>query len=192
MQRRTESRNVDTIWLRWMALFILFPGSGLMAQTATSGIDSGLEGVFAGFIVGAVLGSGQWLVLRHRLNLTGAWVLASAIGLALGMGASVTLVGTAVDLAPLLLRSLGAGVGLAIGQALVLAWLRLNWRTWLLTTAVGWTAGWFVTRTIGVDLSPNYAVFGASGALFFQGLTAFAVRSWLIARRCGVGMVVST
>jgi hypothetical protein len=34
---------------------------------------------------------------------------------------------------------------------------------------------WITTKSVGVDLSKGYAVFGASGALMFQGLTGTAL-----------------
>lgn len=46
---------------------------------------------------------------------------------------------------------------------------------WIGVRTLGWTIGWFVTRFTGVDLSPKWAMFGATGALTLQVLTGLAL-----------------
>ena len=47
---------------------------------------------------------------------------------------------------------------------------------WAAVVTLGWPLAWVVSVAIGLDLTWNWAVFGASGALIFQlatGLTLF-------------------
>jgi hypothetical protein len=46
---------------------------------------------------------------------------------------------------------------------------------WIGVVAVDWALAWYVTRAIGVDLSPKWSVFGVGGALTFQLLTGAAL-----------------
>jgi len=46
---------------------------------------------------------------------------------------------------------------------------------WIGVVGLGWTIGWFITRSVGIDLSPKWSVFGSTGALAFQFLTGLAL-----------------
>jgi len=50
---------------------------------------------------------------------------------------------------------------------------------WPLVVACGWAIGWLMTRAAGVDLTANWSVFGAAGALTFQLLTGLAL-AWML------------
>jgi hypothetical protein len=132
--------------------------------------------LIAGAVAGAVIGAAQWLVLRRRISLSALWVPATAGGMALGMALGEVLLGHETSMQPLLLRGLVVGTAIGAGQAVLLRGGLPTATMWAAVVTVGWPLAWAVTAAIGLDLTWNWAVFGASGALIFQlatGLTVF-------------------
>jgi hypothetical protein len=96
-------------------------------------------------------------------------------GLAFGLG----LLGIDTAGAALPLRGLVTGAGIGLAQHLVLRGLTPRAPIWAFVVAGGWAVGWVVTRAAGVDLAPNFTVFGATGAWIFQLLTGLAL-AWML------------
>jgi len=169
-------------WAAWGLAFLGFPLGGLAAIGLVGGVESVLDGAIAGAACGAVLGMVQWLVLRRRLSLPRSWIVATSLGMAGGLALTLALFGTSTAGSVLLLRGLSTGLLIGLAQWVVLrgsvprAWI------WVPTVAGGWALGWVVSRASGLDLTPNFAVFGASGALAFQALTGL-VLAWLLTQR---------
>ncbi len=160
----------------WLLAFIGFPIGGLLAQVLVGPVNTVLKAVLAGLITGAVLGLAQWLVLQRVMSVNLLWVGDTAVGLAVGLGLAVAIFGSAMDGNELLLRALI--VGFAIG---LLQWFLLRQQfpasfAWVIVMTLSWAVGWFITRAVGVDLAPQWTVFGASGAIVFQLITMFALR----------------
>jgi hypothetical protein len=176
LQNRFPFTAPRPFWLRWGLAFLGFPLAGLAAQVVVGGIDSPLEGLIGGLASGAVLGAVQWLALRGRLEVSPLWTVASAAGLGLGLALGVALLGTETTGAVLPVRGAVTGLLLGAAQALVLrtvsARLALGW---LIALPLAWALGWTVTRAAGVDLSPDFSTFGATGALCFQLLTGLVL-----------------
>jgi hypothetical protein len=160
----------------WAVVFFSFPLAGLAANWATGGITDVGRALLGGAIAGLILGAAQYAVLRMVLPISAVWVIATAIGLALGLAAGTLSFGAEVDNSSVLLRALVTGGILALAQAAVLLPLGLFAALWAVVVALAWPVAWWVTRSIGVDLSPRWAVFGASGAIVFQILTGGALR----------------
>jgi hypothetical protein len=164
-------------WLFWVLAFLSFPIAGLLANFVGS-VTTPVRAIFAGAIAGATLGLVQWLILKSRLPLLSiGWAVAMSVGMAVGLAISTVMFGSETAGNELLWR--GAITGLCIGIA---QWLILRQVLplpqsviWIGVVAVGWVLGWFVTRAAGVDLSPKWSVFGATGALTFQFLTGLAL-----------------
>lgn len=179
-------RSADwRLWRNWGLAFVGFPLGGLAAQAIAGGIETALEAALGGLAAGAVIGGMQWLALRQYLRLSPWWIAATSAGMAAGMALGVALLGTTTAGNVLLVR--GAVTGLAIGAA---QWLVLRRSVpqafvWVLTVTVGWALGWAVTRAAGVDLAPNFANFGATGAWAFQALTG-VVLAWLLRQRASL------
>jgi hypothetical protein len=168
-------------WGGWALAFLGFPLGGLASLGLVGGVESVLDGVIGGAACGAVLGAVQWLVLRRRLSLPRSWIVATSLGMAGGLALGVGLFGASTA-GSVLLRGFSTGLVIGLAQwAALRSSLPRAW-VWVPTVTAGWALGWAVSRAIGLDLTPNFAVFGASGALAFQALTGL-VLAWLSSQR---------
>lgn len=123
---------------------------------------------------GAIIGLAQWLALRSLYGVRPVWVLNTAVGLALGLTVGVALFGTATDTLNLLARGFITGLGVGAAQAFALRALLLP--LWTLVVALLWALAWPATGlVIDASLGNDYAVFGASGALFFTLMSGVAL-----------------
>lgn len=169
-------------WLKWLLTFFAFPlGGGLAFLLIRSAASVGQAAV-GGAITGLILGVAQWIVLRQMIALSSWWIVATGLGLALGLALSVALLGTGLELRPLVIRAALTGGILGISQWLLLRQYIALAGWWAAVVMLGWVTGWIVTRAAGVDLSRGWTVFGASGALVFAGLTGLAL-VWLLRHR---------
>lgn len=166
-------------WTGWGLAFLGFPLGGLAGLALAGPITGVPQAALGGAATGAVIGAAQWLVLRWRLPLTPWWIAATAAGMAGGLALGVGLLGTDTAGAALLLRGLVTGAGIGLAQYLVLRGRLPRAPIWPLVVAGGWAVGWVVTRAAGVDLTPHFTVFGATGAWAFQLLTGLAL-AWLL------------
>ncbi len=87
-------------WLLWTAGFLAFPIAGVAGRTVAGRVDSPIAALVGGLITGAVIGAGQWLVSRGRLR-PAPWILATALGMGLGLLLGATIVGFQTSLADL-------------------------------------------------------------------------------------------
>lgn len=166
-------------WAGWGLAFVGFPMGGLAAEALVGGVGNTIEGLVAGAATGAVVGAAQWLALSRRLPLSPWWIAATSAGMAVGLALGTQLLGTETDVTTLLLRSLITGAGIGLAQTVVLRRLDERAPVWGAVVALGWAVGWFVTRAVGVDLAPQYSVFGSTGAWAFQLLTGLTL-AWLL------------
>lgn len=180
VNRAGRPTSAGRFWTGWGLAFLGWPLGGLASLALVGGVETPVEGLVGGAAAGAVVGLAQWLALRTRAAVPATWITASGLGLGVGLAASVALVGAATDGNELLAR--GAVTGLVLGALQWTVLRRLTPRAWLWvpTLTLGWPLGWAVTRAAGVDLTPNFAVFGTTGALASQ-LLAGLVLAWLLA-----------
>jgi hypothetical protein len=102
--------------------------------------------------------------------------------MASGLALTLALFGTSTAGSVLLLRAASTDILIGLAQWVVLRGSVLRAWVWVPTVAASWALGWAVSRASGLDLTPNFAVFGASGALAFQALTGL-VLAWLLSQR---------
>ena len=126
-----------------------------------------------GLLTGAVLGAAQAWALRTDRRDIATWIVATALGMAVGLAAGTSLVGFSTGLSPLAVQGAVSGAGVGLAQAVVL-WRRtgplaLAWPGYLAAT---WAAGWTVTTLAGIGVEEQFTVFGASGALVVALLTS--------------------
>ena len=162
--------------MRWawpIAILVGFPAGGYLANIVVGKIDSVSAALIGGLIAGAVIGAAQWLALRP-LN-PGHWLVATSIGMAVGLTAGAALVDYGISRGELAL--MGAVTGLAVGglQAFLLARRGSGALWWVVVNPPAWALAWFVTTfVITRNVKEHFAVFGASGAL------VFALLTWLV------------
>ncbi len=162
-------------WAKWAAAFVGFPLAGLAAIPLVGNIASAPAAAIGGLASGAVIGLTQWLVLRSRLPLSPLWIASTSLGMGAGLALSVGLLGTNTQGNELLIRGAITGLSIGLAQWAVLRQALPKSAFWIPAVSLAWTAGWVVTRAAGVNLSADFSVFGATGALTFQLLTGLVL-----------------
>jgi hypothetical protein len=150
-------------WFPWLLTALAFPPAGYIAHLVAGRVDSVSAAVLNGVIAGAGIGAAQWALLRRRgVNLS--WVATTAVGLGVGLAVGAALVSYRTDITSLVVMGAmsGLGVGIAQGAAFGDARRMLGWGV---ATAALWAVGWTVTTAVGIDVSQQWAVFGAAGCL---------------------------
>src|SRR5215212_1782477 len=157
-------------WLLWTAGFLAFPIAGLAGTAVAGRVDAPLAALSGGAVAGLVLGAGQTLASRGRLDIR-KWAPATALGMGLGLLLGAAAVGYQTTLADLAL--MGALTGLVLGpaQALVLPrGTRMRW-TWAAAVPPLWALGWTATTLGGIDVDKQWTIYGAYGAITFSALS---------------------
>jgi hypothetical protein len=163
-------------FLWWMLAFLGFPLGGFLALVVVGSMEGMVSGALGGALAGAVIGAAQWLVLRRYLRVGPEWILATALGVAIGDAPGALLTGAGTEIGALLIIGLATGVAVGLLQwGLVLRGRLLRARLWPLVVAIAWPVGWSVTWAFGIDVERGFLVFGASGALVFAAITGLAM-----------------
>jgi hypothetical protein len=165
-------------WLLWTAGFLAFPIAGVAGSVVAGRVDSPTAALVGGLITGAVIGAGQWLVSRGRLRPV-PWIVATALGMGLGLLLGATVVGFQTTLADLAVMGALTGVLLGVAQTLALpARTQRRW-WWALAIPLLWTLGWTVTTLAGIAVEEQFTIFGASGAATFAALSGLVLHGLL-------------
>jgi MFS family permease len=181
MEPSTSSRHAFVLWLIWTAGFVSFPIAGIAAGLIAGRVDDPLAALVAGLVTGAIIGVGQWLASRGRLRPL-RWILATVVGMGIGLLLGATAVGFGTTLADLAV--MGALTGLLLGIAQTLALpdaTRYRW-VWAAAIPLLWALGWTVTTIVGVSVDEQFSVFGAAGAFTFSALSGVLLNVLLPAR----------
>jgi len=157
---------------RWAVTFLGYPLAGFAALLVVGRVDGPRPAVLGGLLTGAVLGAVQaWGLVRNRPPVP-AWIFATAVGFATGLGLGAALVDYETSLNALVTQ--GAITGLATGAAqavVLLPGLGVLAAAWPPALGVIWAAGWAVTTAAGIGVDDQFTVFGSSGALLVTALT---------------------
>jgi hypothetical protein len=157
---------------RWLVTFIGFPLGGLSAELIAGPVDGVSAALLGGLITGAILGAVQAWGLGRNRPAVGQWIVATAIGLMVGLGIGAAAVDYSTDLAALVVQGAICGICVGAAQALVLRpQLGRPAFAWPLALAAIWAAGWAITTSIGVQVGDQFTVFGSSGAVVVTALT---------------------
>ena len=157
-------------WLTWTAGFLAFPIAGLVGAAPLGRVDDPAAALIGGAVTGLVLGAGQALASRGRLN-PRRWAAATAIGMGLGLLLGATTVDYGTSLSDLAL--MGALTGMILGPAQAVALppgSRMRW-VWAAAAPVLWALGWTATMLGGISVEEQFTVFGAYGALTYASLS---------------------
>ncbi|HEV8165439.1 MAG TPA: hypothetical protein VGR74_13500 [Actinomycetota bacterium] len=157
-------------WLFWTAGFLAFPLAGVAGGAIVGRVDSPLSALTGGAVAGLVIGAGQALLSRRRLD-PRRWVPASTVGMGLGLLLGAAAVGYRTSLADLAL--MGAITGLLLGAAQAAALPSRAHHRWVWAAAIPvlWALGWTTTTLGGIHVEEQFTVYGAYGAITFSALS---------------------
>jgi uncharacterized membrane protein len=161
-------------WLLWTAGFVAFFIGGALATGATGRINDAGSALLGGLVVGAVIGTGQWLVARRLLDAK-TWIPATAVAMGLGLLVGAWVVSYGTSLSELALMGFITGIPLGAAQAYLLRDRLANAWVWAAAVPLLWALGWTVSTFIGVSVDNQFAVFGASGAITFMALSGIVL-----------------
>ena len=158
---------------RWLVSFLGFPIGGYASYLLIGPVDSLIPSLLGGLLTGAVLGSLQaWALGRSRPSAT-RLIIATALGLMVGLGVGAAVVGYQTTLTALIVQGAVTGLGVGAAQAVVLAPLLGRAAVaWPAALAAIWAVGWAVTYAFGIQVDQQFTVFGSSGAVVVTALTA--------------------
>ncbi len=165
-------------WLGWTAGFLAFPIAGVAGRLVAGRVDSPTAALVAGLVTGAVIGAGQSLVSRRRLR-PARWILATALGMGLGLLLGATLVGFRTSLADLVVMGALTGVVLGVAQTVALPAQTRRRGGWAAAMPILWAIGWTVTTLAGIPVDEQVTIFGASGAITFSALSGLLLNHLL-------------
>ena len=150
-------------WWRWMLTALAFPPAGYVAWLLAGHVDSASAAALAGVVTGAVLGLGQWLLLRRR-GVTLRWASATAVAFGIGLTVGAAVVGYETDRVSLAVMGAVSGVAVGIAQAHAVRSSMSAVLTWGGTTGALWALGWVISSFV-IDPADQWTIFGASGAI---------------------------
>jgi hypothetical protein len=185
--RRSHLRS----WLIWTVGFLAFPIAGLAGTGVAGRVDSPVAALLGGTVAGLVIGVGQTLASRGRLDIR-RWAPATATGMGMGLLLGAVTVGYGTSLADLAL--MGALTGLVLGSAQALALpptTRHRW-AWAAAMPALWALGWTTTTLGGIAVDNQFTVFGAYGAITFSALSGLLLLRLLPDRTPADSPVTST
>jgi hypothetical protein len=171
-------------WLIWTLGFVFFPIAGLAGTAVGGRVDSPAAALAGGAVTGLVLGAGQVLVSRRRID-PRRWIPATGLGMGLGLLLGASIVDYRTSLSDLAV--MGALTGLPLGLAQTLALPVRTRRRWAWAAAIPalWALGWTVTTLGGIGVDAQFTVFGAYGAVTFSALSGLLLHGLLPVRTAG-------
>jgi len=169
-------------WLVWTAGFLVFPVAGLAGTAAAGRVDSPVAALLGGLVAGSVLGAGQALVSRRRLD-PRWWIPATAVGMSIGLLLGALTVSYRTSLTELAVMGAITGITLGVAQAVALPRrTRARW-AWAALMPALWSLGWVVsTLVLTTSVDAQFTIFGASGALTFTALSGLLLHRLLVYR----------
>jgi hypothetical protein len=178
----TDRSSLRQSWPLWCAGFLAFPVAGLAGSGVVGRVDGATAALLGGLVAGLVLGAGQSLVSRGRLD-PRRWVPATAVGMGLGLLLGATSVDYGTGWSDLVV--MGALTGCVLGPAQAMALPRGTAGAWIWAAAVPplWALAWAVTTVGGVHVEEQFVIFGAYGAIVFSALSGLLLHHLVPYRR---------
>jgi hypothetical protein len=157
-------------WLIWTAGFLAFPLAGLAGTGVVGRVNDPLAAWLGGTVAGIVVGAGQTLVSRKRLD-PRRWIPATGAGMGIGLLLGAVVVDYGTSLGDLALMGALTGVVLGVAQALALpSQTRMRW-AWAAAMPFLWALGWTTTTLGGISVEDQFTIYGAYGAVTFSALS---------------------
>jgi hypothetical protein len=163
---------------------VAFPIAGLAGTAAVGHVDSATAALVGGAVAGLVLGAGQALASRRRLD-PRRWIPATGVGMGMGLLVGAWSVDYGTSLADLAMMGALTGVFLGPAQALALPRrTRMRW-AWAAAIPALWALGWTVTTLGQIHVEEQFTIFGAYGALTFSAMSGLLLHVFLPVRTTG-------
>ena len=165
---RQQSRPSEArTFFIWMGLCVLgIPLAGYLGWGLAGHVDSVTPALIGGALTGAGIGFAQWLLLRRSLGVGPEWIVATSVGLAVGLAFGAVVVGYETTVSQLAIMGAIQGAFVGIAQGMVLRNKFSLWRVWMVAMPVFFSIAWVVTDGV-IDSGKQFTVFGASGAVVF-------------------------
>lgn len=153
----------------WIGLALAaFPLAGYAGWGVSGHIDAVGPALIGGAITGAGVGLIQWLFLRRDLGLSPAlWIAATSVALAAGLAVGSAAVGYETTTGQLAVMGAISGAPVGVAQGFLLRDRFSLWHVWMLSMPAMYALAWVTSASIGVDVSNQFTVFGASGCIVF-------------------------
>ena len=154
--------------LSWVGVSLLaFPLAGYLGWGIGGHVDGLGPALLGGAITGAGVGFAQWLFLRRVLGIGLIWIVGTAVALAIGLSVGAAVVGYETSAGQLAVMGLISGATIGVVQGLMLRERFSLWHVWMIAMAPLFAIAWLTSDAIGVDVSNQFTVFGASGSIVF-------------------------
>ena len=178
MTDSTARHTFRRTWLLWFAGALAFPIAGVAGTAVAGRVDDAGAALVGGTVAGLVLGAGQALASRRRLD-PRRWIPATAAGMGAGLLLGAWTVDYGTSLADLAL--MGALTGLVLGpaQALALPARAAHRWSWAVAMPALWALGWTVTTLGGIHVDEQFTNFGLYGALTFSAVSGLLLHRLL-------------
>lgn len=164
----TERMSSLKLVFSWIGLSLLaFPLAGLAGWLVGGHVDAVSPALVGGLITGAGIGFVQWMFLRRDLDIGPLWIPATGAALAVGLGIGSAVVNYEVTAGDLALMGAISGAPIGIAQGLLLRGKFSLWSVWMAAMPVMFALSWITSESIGVDVSNQFTVFGATGTVVF-------------------------
>jgi hypothetical protein len=164
LSRHSEART----FFIWMGLCVLgIPLAGYLGWGVAGHVDGVTPALIGGALTGAGIGFAEWLLLRRSLGVGPGWILATSVGLALGLAVGAVVVGYETTVSQLAIMGAIQGAFVGIAQGMLLRNKKFPlWHVWMVAMPVFFSIAWVVTDGV-IDSGQQFTVFGASGAVVF-------------------------
>jgi hypothetical protein len=169
------------VWAWPLAALLGFPIGGYVANVTVGAVDSVGAAIAGGLVAGAVVGAAQWVALRQVVPWH--WIAVTSLGMGVGLAIGAALVDYGIDRGDLML--MGAVTGLAVGglQAVVLVRRGIAgawW--WVVANPPTWAVAWLISSyVISANIDERFTNFGASGVLLYALVTGLLL-AWMFRR----------
>ena len=144
-----------------------FPLGGYLGHLVAGPVDGVIPALIGGALTGAGIGLAQWFLLRRILAMGIEWIVATSIGLTVGLPIGAITVDYETSMSQLAIMGAISGATVGIAQGVLLRDKFSLWHVWMVTMPVLWALGWIVTETAGINVEKQFTVFGASGTVVF-------------------------
>ena len=154
--------------LVWIGLSLLgFPLGGYLGYLVAGPVDGLAPALIGGAVTGAGIGLAQWVMLQRKLHIDLTWIIATSVGLAVGVAIGATAVNYETTISQLALMGAISGGSVGIAQGLVMRGKFSLWWVWMVAMPALWALGWIATTAAGIGVDNQFYVFGAVGATVF-------------------------